>query len=60
MDVMDPPVQRRGGKRAPRTTRIVIRLTEEARDLIDSIAAKEQRTRSDMVRILLQRGIEKS
>jgi uncharacterized protein (DUF1778 family) len=59
-DVMDPPVQRRAGKRQPRDVRVIIRLTQEARDLIDKIAAKEQRTRSDMVRILLQRGIERS
>lgn len=37
-----------------------VRLTQEASDYIDMLAAKEERTRSDMVRILLRRGMEHS
>jgi metal-responsive CopG/Arc/MetJ family transcriptional regulator len=57
--MFDPPVQRRGGPRQPRTERIIIRLTPDALAQIDQLAEKEQRTRSDMVRILLNRGLER-
>jgi metal-responsive CopG/Arc/MetJ family transcriptional regulator len=55
---MDPPVARTGGKRAPRDVTLSIRLTRETLAWIDSQAAKEERTRSDMLRILLRDGIE--
>lgn len=55
---MDPPVARTGGKRPPRDVTLSIRLTRETLAWIDSQAAKEERTRSDMLRILLRDGIE--
>ena len=57
--MFDPPVHRRAGHRHPRTERIIIRLTPEGLAAIDALAKKEQRTRSDMVRILLNRGLER-
>jgi len=58
--MIDPPVQRRGGHREPRDVKIVVRVTATSRGIIDRMAEKEQRNRSDMIRILLHRGIEKS
>lgn len=52
----DTPVRRPGAK--ARTARIEIRTTPEAVDRIRTLAEKEQRTFSDMVRILLARGLE--
>lgn len=57
---MDPPVARTGGRRAAREVTVHVRLTREASDYIDRLAEKEQRTRSDMVRLLLRRGMEHS
>lgn len=54
----DTPVRRPGAK--PRTARIDIRTTPEAVERIQALAEKEQRTFSDMVRILLARGLERS
>jgi len=54
----DTPVRRPGAK--PRTAAIHIRTTPEAVAAIEKQAAKEQRTFSDMVRILLARGLERS
>lgn len=55
---MDQPVARPAGKRATRDAVIGIRLTREALAYVDQLAAKEDRTRSDMLRILLRDGIE--
>lgn len=57
---MDAPVARTGRKRAPREVTVHVRLTQEASDYIDMLAVKEERTRSDMVRLLLRRGMEHS
>jgi hypothetical protein len=57
---VDPPVARTGGKRAPREVTLHLRVTLEYAAYIDSLAAKEERTRSDMLRILLRRGTEHS
>lgn len=54
----DTPVRQAGQK--PRTARIDIRTTPEAVERIQALAEKEQRTFSDMVRILLARGLERS
>lgn len=53
---MDSPVH---GQREPRTERVNVRLTTAEQAEIDRIAEKEQRTRSDMVRILINRGMER-
>jgi Arc/MetJ-type ribon-helix-helix transcriptional regulator len=57
---MDQPVSRTGKRRAVRDVTVHVRLTQEASDYIDTLAEKEERTRSDMVRILLRRGMERS
>jgi len=55
---IDPPVARTGGKRPKREAVIGIRLTRDALATIDALADREQRTRSDMIRVLLRTGIE--
>lgn len=55
---MDPPVKR-PGQRPARASRIELRVTPAAHEAIASRAKKEERTFSDMVRILLMRGMEK-
>lgn len=55
---MDPPVARTTGKHPLRDVTLSIRLTSGTLTWIDSQAAKEERTRSDMIRILLRDGIE--
>lgn len=54
------PVVRRPGQRSPRTKRIEIRVTPEAHARITELAKKDDRTFSDMVRVLLARGLERS
>lgn len=53
---LELPVQR-PGRRPPRIRQIAVRLTDETLKAIDSRAEREERTRSDMVRILLIRGM---
>ena len=55
---LDPPVARTGGKRPPREVTLHIRVTQQAVEAIDRLAEEQQRTRSDMIRILLKRGME--
>lgn len=57
---MDPPVARTGGKRPIRSETVHIRLTEDALAQLDKLAAQEERTRSDMIRVLIRRGWERS
>lgn len=57
---MDPPVARAAGKRAVRDETVHIRLTRDALQRIDALATQEERTRSDMIRVLLRRGWERS
>lgn len=56
--MVDPPV-RRSGDRQARTERLVVRLTPDGMAQLDALARKEQRTRADMARILMTRGMEK-
>lgn len=56
--VMDPPVARTGGAKPKREVTIGVRLTHDALAYIDELAKKEERTRSDMIRVLLRVGIE--
>lgn len=55
---LDPPVARTGGVKPRREVVIGVRLTIDALAAIDELADKEQRTRSDMIRILLRAGLE--
>lgn len=55
---MDRPVQRVGGKQPPRNNVVQVRFTDAGMAALDELAAKEQRTRSDMIRILLRLGME--
>jgi len=55
---LDGPVVR--SKRAAREITVHVRMTAEALDRIDRQAAREERTRSDMIRVLLRRGWERS
>lgn len=55
---MDPPVAR-PGKRAPREVTLHLRVTQEMVDYLDSLAEQEDRTRSDVLRTLLRKGMEK-
>jgi metal-responsive CopG/Arc/MetJ family transcriptional regulator len=57
---MDAPVARTGGKRAKREVTVHVRLTEDALAYIDALAARDERTRSDMIRVLLRKGMERS
>lgn len=57
---MDPPVARTGGpKPPPRGNVVQIRLTDAGLAALDQLARREERTRSDMIRILLRRGMER-
>jgi hypothetical protein len=56
---MDPPVAR-VSKRGPREVTLHIRVTGQMAASIDKLAEKEQRNRSDMLRILIMRGWERS
>ena len=55
----DSPV-RRAGPAKKRDASIHLRTTTEAVERIKAMAEKEQRTFSDMVRILLARGLDHS
>lgn len=55
---MDPPVART--KRPAREVTVHVRLTADALARIDQLAAQEERTRSDMVRVLIRRGWERT
>lgn len=55
---LDPPVARTGGTKLRREVVIGVRLTRDALAAIDALADKEQRTRSDMIRILLRAGLD--
>lgn len=55
---MDPPVARTGGQKPRRDAVIGVRLSSTALASIDQLAEKEERTRSDMIRVLLRVGIE--
>jgi len=60
--VVDPgklitPVARPGGKGEPRDIKVQVRLTKEAVAYIDELAERQGQTRSDMLRILIRRGI---
>jgi metal-responsive CopG/Arc/MetJ family transcriptional regulator len=55
---MDPPVARTGGAKSKREATIGVRLTPDALAYIDKLAEKEERTRSDMIRVLLRVGME--
>ena len=57
---MDPPVARTTGKRPNREVTIHIRVTEQMLDGIDKLAKNEERTRSDMIRVLIRRGWERA
>lgn len=57
---MDSQVARTTGTKAKREVTLHVRLAQESLDNIDEQAEKEGRTRSDMVRMLLRRGWEKS
>lgn len=57
---MDPPVARPGKKRAPREVTLHLRVTQELADYLDGIAEAEERTRSDVLRTLLRKGMEKA
>ena len=50
----DAPVTRASGSRARRTNIVTIRLTDSALSWIDGLAEKEDRTRADMLRVLIQ------
>lgn len=54
---MDTPAAR-AGRRPVRDTTVSIRLTGEAARFIDGLATREERTRSDMIRVLLREGID--
>lgn len=56
--MIDPPVARAGGQRPRRDAVIKVRLTQDALAYVDQLAASEERTRSDMIRILLRLGVE--
>lgn len=51
---LDPPVRQRKTARRPRV--VAMRITEDALRAVDEQAEKEGRNRSDMLRVLLQRG----
>lgn len=53
---LDPPTRKPGA--AKRETTIGIRISEAGLKALDELAEQEQRTRSDMVRILLREGME--
>lgn len=54
---MIAPVARPGGKGEPRDVKVQVRLTKEAVTYIDALAEQQGQTRSDMLRILIRRGI---
>lgn len=56
---MDPLVAR-SGKRAPREVTLHLRVTQELADYLDGMAEAEERTRSDVLRTLLRKGMERS
>lgn len=55
---MDPPVARTGGQPLLRDHVIRIRVSAVGLESLDQFAASEQRTRSDMIRLLLRDGME--
>lgn len=55
---MDPPVRR--GKTIERTEILTLRISKQGLAAVDAMAELEDRSRSDMVRILLKRGMEAS
>jgi metal-responsive CopG/Arc/MetJ family transcriptional regulator len=57
---MDSPVARTTGTRSKREMTLHIRVTEEMVKRLDEQARKEQRSRSDMLRVLIRRGWERS
>lgn len=54
---MDPPVARTAGRLA-RDQMIHIRLSASGLAALDALAKAEERTRSDMIRLLLRDGVE--
>ncbi len=56
---MDSPVAR-AGKQPVRNNIVQVRLSDSGLAALDTLAAREERTRSDMIRILLRRGMESS
>lgn len=52
---LDPPVKR--GPLPPRDRIVTLRITGDALAAVDRLAADEQRSRSDMLRVLLSRGL---
>jgi hypothetical protein len=59
-ELLDGPVGRPGADMARRDVRLGLRVSTRALAAIDALAAKEHRTRSDMVRVLLRRGLDNS
>lgn len=57
---MDRPVRRTGGKEPVRNNVVQVRFTDAGLAALDQLAKREERTRSDMIRILLRRGMEAS
>lgn len=57
---MDSPVRRRGEQPAPKGNVVRLRVSDAGLAALDALAEREQRTRSDMIRILLRRGMEAS
>jgi hypothetical protein len=55
---MDPPVRR--GKKLDRTEILTLRISKQGMAAVDEQAEHEDRNRSDMVRLLLQRGLAAS
>jgi hypothetical protein len=54
----EPPVRR--GKTVPRPKVVNLRMSVAGLAAIDALAVREDRTRSDMMRILLKRGMDAS
>lgn len=55
---MDAPVRRRGEQLTVKDGMIRLRVSQAGMQALDAMAEREQRSRSDMVRVLLRRGME--
>ena len=55
---MDSPVRRRGEQPAAKDNVVHLRVSAAGMAALDALAEREQRTRSDMLRVLLRRGME--
>jgi hypothetical protein len=55
---MDSPVRRPGEHLDLKDTVVRLRVSQAGMEALDALAEREQRTGSDMIRVLLRRGME--